>query len=420
MQRWGRIAVLCAPALALLPGAARAQDVFAAGASPQGQTVSDSFSSSCIQAQKPNIFKQLGVKPLTCHAGAGLQDSQGQCMNVKGTTVIAHQGTECYYCTPNNPPVVLYIPMDQVQNASLQGFLCGESSVDPGCMAACSKEFSTTTTYVPPVAQPVVPALQNGQDTGDPCHPYYDLSTAAGIAAMQADAPRVAAACNASRCQHNPELTVCTTVVDNGQPGSKGVTLTPGPKKPSTGPPPPPPPPVDIAAVDKAMVPCLQAKLPYKLATTVSPAYLQQAIASAPAAARSAPFQQLPNDVQVILEASALALQVQAQHDMLYRRSQYPAADSLGYMTGWLVRCLADAGVQPAFTQSPFIDYNQFMQIPNSLQNHQAALFNQGFYYNSMGIEPLPLMPLPVSQPGTPLPALPPAAPLGVPSGSTQ
>jgi hypothetical protein len=170
---------------------------------------------------------------------------------------------------------------------------------------------------------------------------------------------------------------------------------------------------VDIAAVDKAMVPCLQAKLPYKLASTVSPAYLEQAIASAPAAARSAPFQQLPNDVQIILEASALALQVQAQHDMLYRRSQYPAADSLGYMTGWLVRCLADAGVQPAFTQSPFPDYNQFMQIPNSLQNHQAALFNQGFYYNSMGIEPLPLMPLPVSQPGTPLPALPPVAPLG-------
>jgi hypothetical protein len=198
--------------LLLLPGVARAQDVFAAGASPQGQTVSDSFSSSCIQAQKPNIFKQLGVNPLTCHAGAGLQDSQGQCMNVKGTTVIAHQGTECYYCTPNNPPVVLYIPMDQVQNASLQGFLCGESSVDPGCMAACSKEFPTTTTYVPPVAQPVVPALQNGQDTGDPCHPYYDLSTAAGIAAMQADAPRVAAACNASRCQHNPELTVCKNV----------------------------------------------------------------------------------------------------------------------------------------------------------------------------------------------------------------
>ena len=419
MQRWGRIAVLCAPALALLPGVTRAQDVFNAGATVQTNTVGDSFSSSCIQAQKPNIWKQLGVNPLTCRPQSMAEDSTKQC-TLKGATLVAHQGTTCYYCEPNDPPTTLYIPMDQVENASLQGYSCGESPVDPGCMSLCSREFPSTTTYVPPVAQPVVPALQNGQDTGDPCHPYYDLSTAAGIAAMQADAPRVAAACNASRCQHNPELTVCTTVVDNGQPGSKGVTLTPGPKKPSTGPPPPPPPPVDIAAVDKAMVPCLQAKLPYKLATTVSPAYLQQAIASAPAAARSAAFQQLPNDVQVILEASALALQVQAQHDLLYRRSQYPAADSLGYMTGWLVRCLADAGVQPAFTQSPFPDYNQFMQIPNSLQNHQAALFNQGFYYNSMGIEPLPLMPLPVSQPGTPLPALPPVAPLGVPSGSTH
>ena len=226
MQRWGRIAVLCAPALALLPGGARAQDVFAAGASPQGQTVSDSFSSSCIQAQKPNIFKQLGVNPLTCHAGAGLQDSQGQCMNGNGITVIAHQGTECYYCTPNNPPVVLYIPMDQVQNASLQGFLCGVSSVDPGCMAACSKEFSTTTVYVPPPQTTGGGVPLTATVTNDPCEPNYDMSTAAGQAQAQANAAKDAAACNESRCQHNPQLDVCKTVVTVGTQASGGPPVS--------------------------------------------------------------------------------------------------------------------------------------------------------------------------------------------------
>jgi len=197
--------------LLLLAGGARAQDVFNAGATVQTKTVGDSFSSSCIQAQKPNIWKQLGVNPLTCHPQGMAEDSTKQC-TLKGATLVAHQGTTCYYCEPSDPPTTLYIPMDQVENASLQGYSCGESPVDPGCMSLCSREFPSTTTYVPPVAQPVVPALQNGQDTGDPCHPYYDFSTAAGIAAMRADAPRVAAACNALRCQHNPELTVCKNV----------------------------------------------------------------------------------------------------------------------------------------------------------------------------------------------------------------
>jgi len=202
------------PMLLLLAGAARAQDVFAGGDSQPlsgtPQTLSDTFSGSCIQNLKPNIWKQLGVNPLTCHPQSMAQDSQGQC-TLKGATQVAHQGTMCYYCVPEVPPGTLYIPMDQVEVASKQGYLCGESPTDPGCMVVCFKEFSTTTTYVPPTTDggggPLTASVSN-----DPCHPVYNLSTAAGQAAMQANAAKDAAACNGERCAHNPDLEVCKTV----------------------------------------------------------------------------------------------------------------------------------------------------------------------------------------------------------------
>jgi hypothetical protein len=135
-------------ALLLAPGGiGRAQEVFSSSYS--SETVTDSFSASCISAQKPNIWKQLGVNPLTCGTQSMGQDASGQC-TLKGATVVAHQGSTCYYCVPINPPGQIYIPYDQVENASVRGYLCGTSPVDPGCMAICSQEFPNTTTTVPP------------------------------------------------------------------------------------------------------------------------------------------------------------------------------------------------------------------------------------------------------------------------------
>ena len=135
--------------LALLPAVAGAQnETFAAGDS-SSQSISDPSSTSCIQRQQPNIWKQLGVNPLTCHPETAPEDSNKQC-SLGGMTMVAHQGSTCYYCAQNNPPVTLSIPLDQVENASRQGYLCGESPVDPGCIALCSVEFNTTTKYVPP------------------------------------------------------------------------------------------------------------------------------------------------------------------------------------------------------------------------------------------------------------------------------
>jgi hypothetical protein len=139
--------VAAACALLLAPaGIGRAQEVFSSSYS--SVTTNDAFSASCISGQKPNIWKQLGVNPLTCYTQTMGQDADGQC-SLKGATVVAHQGGVCYYCEALNPPGQLYVPYDLVEAVSSQGYLCGASPVDPGCMAVCTQQFKTTTTDGP-------------------------------------------------------------------------------------------------------------------------------------------------------------------------------------------------------------------------------------------------------------------------------
>jgi hypothetical protein len=204
---------LCAAFLALVlwPGMVRAQDVFSAG---DVQIYTDQFSSNCIKSQRPNIWKQLGVDPLTCHPLSMPQDSNKQC-SLRGVTLVKHIGTMCYYCEPQIPPGTLYIPQDQAHNASMQGYTCGVSPVDPGCMAVCWQPSNRNTTYVPPSSQPT--RVGGGATASDqPCHRVYDLSTPVGRAAMQANAARDAAECNEFRCKHNPQLEVCKTTTTGG------------------------------------------------------------------------------------------------------------------------------------------------------------------------------------------------------------
>ena len=231
--RWMRLTARCVLALALLPAVVRAQDVFNGSDNPN--IFGDAFSSSCTGSHPQTVWKQAGVNPLTCHAGQGQQNSQGQCtLYGKGTTVVAHISTTCYYCSPNNPPGEIYIPMDQVSNASKQGFLCGDPGIDPGCMAVCWRQTGGGP-YVPPSQIPTTgggtPSTLDGRlpskvgvTTTDPCHPYYDLSTKAGQQAMQANAVKDAAACLESRCQHNPTLQGCVDAVVN-MPTVAGTVL---------------------------------------------------------------------------------------------------------------------------------------------------------------------------------------------------
>jgi hypothetical protein len=395
----GLLAILAAA----LPGHfSYSQEVFAGG----DQTLTDSFSASCIQAEQPNIWKQIGMNPLKCHAESAPQDSRGQC-SLPGMTLLSRQGGYCYYCAPMNPPATLYIPLDEVGDAEKQNFSCGVSVVDPECMAVCTGTSGRP--YIPPASQAPAPAPLNGQiSAGDPCHPYYNMSTAAGRAAAQANAARDAAACNASRCEHNPQLPVCATLDEAGGSGGKGVGKTPVPGEVSGGPITPSPakpgkpapsisseiPPVDLAAMDKAIVTCLKAKVSYAFPSAPQSVYRQKAQAMGPASVQSTPFGLLSNEDQVFVEAMAMSLQAQALHDQKYGSNEYPVNDAANFLTGYLVNCAFKAGIETPLTGSPFSTWANYIGVPGgNRQDDRMSAFEQGWFWGNLKLKPLPLMP---------------------------
>jgi len=149
------------------------------------------------------------------------------------------------------------------------------------------------------------------------------------------------------------------------------------------------------------MAACLSKKLPYPVQQTVQPQFLQAALSSAPASARTVPFAQLPGESQVFLEETAMGLQAQAAHNSKYGSNEYNAADASDYMVGWLDDCLFVAGIQQDYTNQttddPRVAYARFLGVP--LGDHRLDMFNSG--YQDGTLPPLPLMP-PETPPATP------------------
>jgi hypothetical protein len=138
-------------------------------------TYHDAFSDACDKANPPS-GPFAGQNPLTCHAESAPTDSNGQC-TLKGMTLVQKQGNTCYYCSPIDPPLVggILIPLDNVQQASLQGYTCGVDEFDQNCMAVCSRQYGSgplipapgTVTSSTPV--PKLPAAtQQTQQPGPP------------------------------------------------------------------------------------------------------------------------------------------------------------------------------------------------------------------------------------------------------------
>jgi hypothetical protein len=66
--------------------------------------------------------------------------------------------------------------------------------------------------------------LASGTST-NPCEPNYDMSTPAGRAAAAQMAAQTKQACDEFRCQHNPQLSICTTVVVQPPPCTPSATV---------------------------------------------------------------------------------------------------------------------------------------------------------------------------------------------------
>jgi len=179
------------------------------------------------------------------------------------------------------------------------------------------------------------------------------------------------------------------TMPEGTPPGSKGVVR----ENPPPGQAPAKSSPPDIPAIEKAMSACLTKKLPYLAPLTLKPSFL--ALASAPASARAAPFDQLPGESQVFLEETAMGLQAMVAHNNKYGENDYNDADSRDYLVGWLDDCLLNAGLQQDYTNDTTDDprqaYGKFLSLPMSDQ--RVEMFNHGYQDGSSGLPPLPLTP---------------------------
>jgi len=380
----------------LVPCLARSQDVFSGGDAPS--TYNDQFSSSCEQSEPPNVFKQVGMNPLTCHGQIAPQDSQKQC-SLAGMRMIAHISETCYYCAPIVPPINgIIIPFDQVRQATSEGFSCAADQVDPDCMSICSKPGSlkytppsssgNTSTPVPAAGGP--PPVNGGPMPGP----------AGGIGYVPGPNPCIAGG-GYNYCDNGPGARLpagCTC--NNSSPSpEKGLHLNtgasqPGPSKPT--PATPAPAQANLLAIYKKMSDCLRSKVSYMPVFTPQTPYMTKALVAAEGSvAPSTPIAQVPFRSQLFILETAAALQAQAYHDQVYGPSKKVphAEDQKDNIVGWLDRCLADAGIAPQSEdigpQNPGDAYAAFLGA--GATQGRVRVFGNG--YRTEMLTPLSLLP---------------------------
>jgi hypothetical protein len=120
-------------------------------------TYSDQFSTDCSSR---NTSPYAGMDPLSCYGVMMPTDSRGVCSGARGWRLLKQVGSTCYFCQPINPPINgIIVPLDQLNLARQQGYVCGVDQSNPNCMAVCRRE-GPITTYVPP--RPAPPSFSSG------------------------------------------------------------------------------------------------------------------------------------------------------------------------------------------------------------------------------------------------------------------
>jgi len=359
-----------------------------------------------------------GQDPLSVQKVVMPQTSLGTCTPPGNSNwrLVAHQGETCYYVSPLPKRINGYVTsMNNVGVVEKAGGRCGVDEFDAS-MAVCQNAEDTFAGASPtkgfPAStggggQPDGPTSSTGNyrrqiapPAYDPCHPNYNMSTAAGRAAAQQNAAQDQQACNDERCKHNPGLPFCggpTTTVNVPPPGQKNLDFR------KTGVPPPvmviPPGMPNLNVIVKQMNDCLKAKLPYWEPMSVQSDYMDKARQSASNAVRSAQPQTLKYQTQVFLVETAMAMQAQALHDQKFgteRASPPPTtwgtydpndphdysnpAYAPSYVAGWLERCLATSGMQSdADMRRP---YAGFLGV--DVTDSRILAFGQGYIYGDV------------------------------------
>jgi hypothetical protein len=142
------------------------------------QAYYDQFSTDC---SRNNSSPYAGMDPLTCHGVMMPAASNGQCLGARGWQLLKQEGNTCYFCQPLDPPINgVIVPIDQLNQARIEGFKCGVDQADLNCMAVCTREVGSGP-YVPPsgsypIPQPKPPPLASGAGSGG-CTPPENLSS---------------------------------------------------------------------------------------------------------------------------------------------------------------------------------------------------------------------------------------------------
>jgi hypothetical protein len=112
--------------------------------SPSPQTPGDVFSSGGGKSQnscsQQNTSPYAGMDPLSCYGVMAPVDSAGRC-SLPRLQLLKQVGRECYYCQAKNPPTNgIIVPINQLRQASAQGYKCGVDQANPNCMAICVQQ----------------------------------------------------------------------------------------------------------------------------------------------------------------------------------------------------------------------------------------------------------------------------------------
>lgn len=395
--------------LLILLGAARM-----ASAAQQGSSGGDVFA---------------GQDPLSVKGEVMPAASNGQCIppgNLQWK-LLAKIGGTCYYTEPLNPPINGYVTnMDNVGAVEKLGGRCGVDEFDAS-KAVCQNSGDQFAGAAKSTGLPAGIGPQGGPSgslpsTGnyrrqipppayDPCHPNYNVSTAAGRAAAQQNAAQDQQVCNDERCKHNPTLPFCggpTTTVNVPPPGGKDLEF----RKPGV---PPPEPTVmkipvgmpNLNVVIDKMNDCLKAKVPYWVPMQIQSDYMDRARQNASRAVRSARPETLKYQTQVFLVETAMGMQAQALHDQKFGAAK-PSSPAIqhgtydpnwtadysnpayapAYVAGWLQRCLATNGMQTdADMRGP---YANFLGV--GVNDGRIFAFGSGYIYGDV-LSPATLLP---------------------------
>jgi hypothetical protein len=130
------------------------------------QAYYDQFSTDC---SRDNSSPYAGMDPLTCYGVMLPTASNGECIGARGWQLLKQEGNTCYFCQPLDPPINgVIVPIDQLNQARIEGFRCGVDQADPNCMAVCTREYGSGP-YIPPggsnqIPQPNQPLSSGAQN----------------------------------------------------------------------------------------------------------------------------------------------------------------------------------------------------------------------------------------------------------------